>query len=248
MKNTSYPIILNNSPGNWGPNLWKFIFCFISVYPEKADIEIIDGAFKFFHSLIHLLPCSGCRESYSIFIKEPDTNINDSSNFISRNNIIKFVFNLREKVNIKIDRQYCINLKYFTKKLDLMVCVKDNTLSGYINILIEVPCIHSHLQDDVFKYLKTKTQYNPFKSMIIINKSKKFISCPVFNEHDKDFLFFFFRSVKCRNIYSELFNSINFDKISTTESFVRYKHLYDKLLFWGSTFLTSNELSEYILI
>jgi hypothetical protein len=247
MKNT-HNIIHNSGPWAWGTGTWKFIFCFISVYPDNADSETIDGAFKFFHSLIYLLPCSGCRESYSIFMKESDTNIDDSSNFSSRDKIILFVFNLREKVNNKIEKEYCLTPQYFKKKLDVMICEKDNKLSGYANILNEVPFIHTHLIDDVCKYLKLKTQYNPQKMCIIITKSKKFISFPVFDVSNKDFIFFFYRTVKCRNIYSELFNSIHVDKISIEESFVKYKNLHDKLLFWGCTFLTSNELSSFILL
>ena len=174
-------------------------------------------------------------------MKEPDTNINNSSNFMSRDKIISFVFNLREKVNVKIDKQYCMTPKYFKKKLDIMICDKDNKLSGYANILTEVPFIHSHLQENVIKYLQNKTEYNSNKTPIIINKLKKFISCPDFDVDNKDFIFFFYRNVKCRNIYSELFNSIHIEKITIQESFVKYKNSYDKLLFWGCTFLPLNE-------
>jgi hypothetical protein len=236
----------NINPSAWGGCVWKFIFSFISVYPENADKNHIDGALKYFNSLINLLPCSGCRESYSIFIKEPDTNIDNLSHFSTRDKIIQFVFNLREKVNAKIDKEYCITLQYFKKKLDIMICNKDNKLSGYANIICEVPFIHNHMCEKVFKYMNEKTKYNYQKTIIIINKSKKFLSYPDFNVDNKDFIFFFYRNVKCRNIYSQLFNSIQIDKISFDESFIKYKHLYDLLLFWGCTFLTSEQLSKFI--
>ena len=244
MENTK--TISNISPKYWGKNAWSFIYSFISVYPKESDQNVIDNAIKFFHSLIHLLPCDGCRNSYSIFMKEPDTNIDDCTNFTSRKNIIKFVYNLREKVNKKVDSEYCITINYFTKKLDVMICEKNNKLSGYANVMCEVPYIQLKMQDKALKYLKNKTTHDPHKTSMIINKTKKFINAPIFNTQNKEFLFFFYRCVKCRNIYSKLFNCINVDKISLEESFLKYKDLYDRLLFWGCTFLTSEQLDNFI--
>jgi hypothetical protein len=238
--------ILNVNPRFWGPSTWRFIYSFISVYPKESDQDIIDNAIKFFHSLIHLLPCDGCRNSYSIFMKEPDTNIDDCTNFTSRDNIITFVFNLREKVNKKVDSEYCITKEYFKKKLDVMICEKDNKLSGYANVMCEVPFIQSHMEDVVFKYIKEKTDHDPHKTSVIINKSKKFINNPIFNTENKEFIFYFYRCVKCRNIYSKLFNCVHIDKISLEESFHKYTDLYNRLLFWGCTFLESDQLLLFI--
>lgn len=236
----------NINPNWWGPAAWRFMYSFISVYPQNSDKECIEGTIQYFNSLKSLLPCSGCRNSYSVFITEEDTNINNHNNFTSRDNIILFVFNLREKVNIKVDRQYCLTYQYFKKKLDVMICDKNNKLSGYANIMTEVPFIHSHLELQVFKYLKDKTKYDYKKTKIILKKSKKFISDPIFNPDNKHFIFFFFRSVKCRNIYSKLFNSIHVDKITIEDSFLKYKSLHNKLLSWGCTFLTSEQLLNFI--
>lgn len=239
-------VVHNISPRYWGPGIWKFIYSFIAVYPEKGNCNSIDNAFKFFHSLIHLLPCSGCRESYSVFMKEPDTDIDDSSNFISRDRIILFAFNLRKKVNKKVDNDYFINLNYFKKKLDVMFCDKTNKLSGYTNLLCEVSFVQDHMTDKVLEYLKNKTSYNPEKTSVIINKSKKFLTNPNFDAQDKEFIFFFYRNIKCRNIHSEIYNTMQVEKISKEDSYIQFKELYDKLLFWGCTFLTSEQLESFI--
>lgn len=238
--------VTNVTPHSWGPACWKFIYSFVSMYPDKPNQNIIEGAIAFFHSLINLLPCDGCRQSYSIFMKESDTNIDDCTNFISKDAIITFVFILREKVNRKVERKYYLTRNYFCKKLNAMICNKSNKLSGYTNIMSEVPYVPLELEDKVYEYLKNKTQHEPDKTKIIINKTKKFIHNPEFDVNNKDFIFFFYRCVKCRNIYSKLFNCINIDKISIENSFSIYKNLHDRLLFWGCTFLTPSQLKSFI--
>lgn len=237
---------ININPNYWGNCVWKFINSFISIYPENPNEDVVINATNFFHSLVHLLPCDGCRNSYNIMIHEPDTNINDITNFTSRNAIINLVYNIRNKVNNKLDRYYYITKNYFKKKLDAMICVKNNKLSGYANIMCEVPYVHEKLENKVYDYLRYKTKYNPIKTNVIIKKTKEFIYNPIFNVNNKNFLFFFYRCIKCRSIHSKLFNLIHVDKLTIDESFVKYKTLYDRLLFWGCTFLTSQELQKYI--
>ena len=70
-----------------------------------------------------------------------------------------------------------------------MFCDKENKLSGYANLLCEVPFVQEQMTEKVLEYLKTKTKYNPQKTMIFINKSKKFLMNPNFDVENKEFIF-----------------------------------------------------------
>ena len=146
----------NIKPCWWGPNFWQAMFDIAAVYPEKADKNMMENTQAYFKSLQFLLPCSGCRESYTKFIREPDTDVYNINNFSTRNIIIKFLHTLRNKVNAKLELEYCITLNYFKKKLNKSLCTPDNNIEGIVSNLKEAPYIPINLESKVFNYLKKK--------------------------------------------------------------------------------------------
>ena len=92
----------NIKPCWWGSQLWQTIYFIVATYPENPNSEEIESIKCFFRSLKVLLPCVGCQESYSKFSCESNTNIDNIDNFKSKDNLIRFVFDLRNKINGKL--------------------------------------------------------------------------------------------------------------------------------------------------
>jgi hypothetical protein len=242
--------ITNNiKPYFWGPKLWYSMYSFISVYPENPTQEVINSAKLFFISIKELLPCKSCRNSYNQYIDEGNTNINNNNNFSSRNNIIEFVFNLRNKVNSKREIEYYITLNYFKKKLNLMICNDDNKLDSTINNLIEAPIIHSSIEDKVYNYLKKKSKFNVKNTQLIIKNIKDFMNNPNpnFNLNDPNFKLLCKRNKECKSIIKKIYNNISiYNYENSTESFKKDNELHVKLLYLGCSILSNSELLEVI--
>jgi hypothetical protein len=240
--------ITNNiKPYFWGPKLWYSIYSFVSVYPDNPTPEIINSAKQFFISIKHLLPCKSCRNHYNEYTQEGSTNINNNLNFMSRNNLIEFVFNLRNKVNNKKEIEYYITLNYFKKKINLMICNDNNKLDTIINNLNEAPIIDESIEDKVYSYLRKKNQFNVKNTQSIIKNIKDFINNPNFNLDDSNFKLFCKRNKECQNIIKKIYNNIsiyNYD--NNKESFKKDNDLHLKLLYLGCSILSKSELLEVI--
>ncbi len=247
MTSVNNNITNNIKPYFWGPQLWYSIFSFVSVYPDNPSSDLINSTKLYFTSLKNLLPCKSCRTSYNQYINEDDTNINNDYNFISRNNLIEFVYNLRIKVNNKREIEYFITLKYLKKKLDLMICDDNNKLDSIINYLIEAPIIHSSLEDKVYTYLKNKTKYNIKNTRSMIKNIKEFMINPNFSLNDSKFKLFCKRNQECRNIIKKIYNNMSINNYdSNVESFKKDNDLHLKLLYLGSSILSKTELLEVL--
>jgi hypothetical protein len=247
MSNINNNISNNIKPYFWGPKLWCSIYSFVSVYPENPTQELINSAKLFFISIKELLPCKSCRNSYTKYIQETNTNITNNNNFSSRNNLIEFVFNLRNKINNKREVEYYITLKYFKKKLNLMICNDDNKLDSIINNLIEAPIISESIEDKVYNYLKKRTKYNTKNTQSIVKNIKDFMNNPNFNSNDSNFKLFCKRNYECRNIIKKIYNNMsiyNYDNYN--ESFKKDNNLHLKLLYLGCSILSKSELLEVI--
>jgi len=247
MSNISSNINNNIKPNFWGPKLWYSIFSFVAIYPENPTSKIINSAKQYFLSLKNLLPCKSCRTSYNQYIKEDDTNINNDDNFISRNNLIEFVFKLRNKVNNKREIEYYITLKYFKKKLDLMICDDNNRLDSIINNLVEAPIIPVSLENDIYKYIKkNKSKYNLKNTKLIIKNIKEFINKPNFDLKNSNFILFCKRNYECQNIIKRIYQNISLKDHTIIESFKYDNDLHIKLLCLGCSILSKTELLQVI--
>jgi len=244
--NTKNNIKNNIKPYFWGPKLWYSIFSFVAVYPENnINDEIKNSARQFFMSIENLLPCKSCRSSYSKYIYEGNTNINNPKIFDSRNNLIEFVYNLRTKVNQKREIEYFINLNYLKKKLNLMICNDDNKLDEIINNLIETPIIDSSVEKKVFKYLK-KYNYNINNTFNIIKNIKEFLLNPNFNLKSPNFKLFCKRNYKCRIIINKIYANVTANDYNMIQSFENDKELHLQLLYLGCSILSKSDLLTVI--
>jgi hypothetical protein len=236
----------NIKPFLWGPNFWAAIYDFTAVYPEHADSKQIESTRNYFISLKNLLPCESCRNSYQTFITQSDTNISDNDNFSSRNGLIAFVYNLRNKVNNKIELEYGITQSYFKKKLNKMVCTSGNTVDGYTNTLQEAPFIPKKLLDKVLAYMKKNSNYKLDETLKIIKASKNFIDNPEFSVNNKNFKLFYKRNSSCREIIKKIHLNMTYYDYCVADSFYRDNELHLKLFYLGCTIIPTSELEKLL--
>ena len=163
-------VIENINPAYWGNSYWYMMYSSIAVYPGNPAPEHIKNMMSFFESLKWLLPCASCRESYAKFTSENDTNIMDLNNFKNRGNLIKMIFNLRKKVELKVGMEYNTTLTYLVFKMNNMTC-KDNPNEYNANTIHECAFIPEKLEEKAYKYIDNNKQfisdYNEIYSQII---------------------------------------------------------------------------------
>jgi hypothetical protein len=239
-------MIKNIKPSWWGSHLWQTIYFMIAAYPDNPTPQQIESMCNFFKALKYLLPCQNCQESYSKFSCESNTNADCTDNFKTKDKLINFAFNLRNKVNGKLTHEYYIDQNYFKKKLKFMVSSDNNIYDGKICEMVETPFIPKELEKKAFIYLKTQTNYDPEQTNKILNTLKEFMKNPVFNYNDPGFKFTYKRNKKCRKLIKKIYNRISEGNYDLVESFlIKDKKLHDSLLFLGCSILHKQNL-EYI--
>jgi hypothetical protein len=238
--------IKNIKPSWWGSHVWQTIYFMVAVYPDNPSQEQIESMCNFFKALKHLLPCQSCQESYLKYSCESNTNAECTDNFANKDNLINFVFNLRNKVNGKLTHEYHINQDYFKKKLEFMVSSDNNIYDGKICQMVETPFVPVELEKKALEYLKTQTKYDPEQTLNILNMLKEFMLNPVFNYDDPGFKFVYNRNKKCRKLIKKINNRMSEGNYNLVESFLyKDKKLHESLLFLACTILHRENL-EYI--
>jgi len=236
----------NIKPILWGPSTWKTIFYIIAVYPEKPNNEEIESIHNFFLSLKNLLPCSGCRTSYSIYLNEKDTNINDLINFNSRDNLIKFVFLLKNKVNLKLGCNYNLSLSYFKKKLDKLISNNNNNSDSHINNFCEVPVIEKDIEEKILNYLKKKTDYKISHTIEIIKNVNNFYKNPTFDHKNEQFKLINKRNTLCKSIIDKIYIKMSNGNYSLIESFSKDKEHHLKLFYLGCNIIPNDQIIKLL--
>ena len=231
----------------WGSQLWQTIFFMVATYPDNPTQEQIEGIKNFFKSLKILLPCSGCQESYSKFSCEPNTNVDNIDNFKSKDNLIKFVYDLRNKVNGKLAHNYNINLNYFKKKIAHMTMNDNNNFDGKACDMIEAPFIFPELEKKVYVYLKLYTNYDYNFTKKLLEISKKFMENPNFDFNDKITKLIYKRHKKCRKIIFKIYHNMSEGKYNIVQSFLNYDtELHNSLLYYGCAILHKENLENIL--
>jgi hypothetical protein len=236
----------NIKPCFWGKKYWGTIFSMAAVYPENPDKKYIKSVKAFLLSLRETLPCSGCRESYTLFTSQSDTNILNDDFFSSRENYIGFVYRLRNKVNKKVGLEYHITKEYFKLKLDKMCCTEGNEVDGYINELSEAPFLQQEVKKNIMAWVhKNKSYisgYNGKYTNVLIEKNLNFIKKPNFNPSNKNFKLWFKRNQKCREIINKIYNNMSCGDYGLLESFFKDKVLHINLFYMGCSIIPLDDL------
>lgn len=81
------------NPFFWGPGLWRALHAVSFTYPVNPGEKTKEEYANFFHSLINVLPCPGCRQHFKQFIS---SNPVDTRN---RDALIEWVWKAHKNVN-----------------------------------------------------------------------------------------------------------------------------------------------------
>lgn len=233
--------VINIKPFLWGPKYWSTVFSIVTIYPDIPTDEYINATINLFNSLEYLIPCNKCRLSYIEFLKENNTNISNRDNFKTRTKFIEFVYNLREKVNIKLGLTYYIDINYFTLKINYMKCNGvTNEIDYLVNTISEAPFIPIELENKIYQFIKKN--YDCKFTIKLLKKLKKFIKNPIFDINNKTFKLWVERNRICRIIIDNIYLNISAGDYTKLDSFIRDRDLHMKLFYFGCSIISKMDL------
>jgi hypothetical protein len=94
-------------PYYWGPALWRVLASFAAGLKDTlGEKQLPEEAVKLFSVLGGVLPCTYCRASYQEFTRQLLKSLDFST--LTCSDLPKFVFDLHNKVNDKLDNQLCV--------------------------------------------------------------------------------------------------------------------------------------------
>ena len=240
----------NILPVLWGHSIWSSIDYYIAVLPDELYQKEIESIMNVFKSLTTLLPCNSCKLSYLQYSNEPDTNIHDINNFKTRKSVILLLWKLRNKVNKKLQVEYCIPLNYYTLKLNYLICDTNNkNLDGVVSKIIDAPFIQENIMGQVLAYLKKNSTYDIEKTIKLIKTLKTFINeitTDDFNLNSDKFKLLIKRNAKCQK-YREKINKYKIlNDFDYAQSFKHDHESYLKLFSLGCNYLKIEEIIPLI--
>ena len=243
-------MVLNIDAKYWGKHLWYVLYSIAATYPYNPDNEFKSHIKMFMISLKSLLPCQSCKQSYCTYTSESDTNILSMQSYSNKDNFTKLIYNLRNKVNRKIDAEYGITYEYFCKKLELMVSIENNTLNAHMNNLKEAQLINSLYKPLIYNYVKKNKKMIPDYSETftdrLINKIESFYAKPVFNIKNKLFQLVYKRHNDCNQIIETIYLNMSLHNYSYKESFIKDKKYWVKLFYNGCCPLNAKQISDLV--
>lgn len=241
-------MVLNIDPKYWGKHYWYILYSIASTYPYSPDEEFKTHIKMFMTSLKSLLPCQSCKNSYTQHSTESDTNISSMHNYANKENFTRLIYNLKNKVNKKIDAEYGITYEYFCKKIDLMASIDNNFLSSQINNLKEAQLINPLYKPIIANFVKKNKKLIPNYSETyterLINKILSFYEKPVFSSKNKLFHLVSKRHNDCNQLMDIIYTNMSTNNYSYKQSFVKDKKLWVKLFYNGCCPLNAKQISE----
>jgi hypothetical protein len=243
-------MVLNIDSKYWGKHFWYMLYSIAATYPYSPDNEFKAHVKMLMISLKSLLPCQSCKQSYCTYSSESDTNILAMHNYSNKDNFTKLIYNLRNKINRKIDAEYGITYEYFCKKLELMVSTENNTLNAHINNLKEAQLINSLYKPLIYNYVKKNKKMIPDYSETftdrLINKIESFYAKPVFNIKNKLFQLVYKRHNECNQIIETIHLNMSLHNYTYKESFIKDKKYWVKLFYNGCCPLNAKQMSDLV--
>jgi hypothetical protein len=111
----------------WGPAGWIFLHCIAQNYPQEPTDEQREQYRSFFRLVGNVLPCRYCRESYDVFINQPDTRL-DNAAMKNRTTFTKWLYDIHNKINRKLGIKDPITFRQVTEKYESFRsrCTKTN--------------------------------------------------------------------------------------------------------------------------
>ena len=121
------------NPKIWGPHAWIFLHSIAYGYPENPTKNEQVNAKKFFESLGYMLPCKTCSTLYIKDIKKIDSIDNAVKN---KNNLIKWVNQMHNKVNENLNKKQYSDSEYKNYYLNMYTPINYNKYYFILFILV----------------------------------------------------------------------------------------------------------------
>ena len=121
------------NPKIWGPHAWIFLHSIAYGYPENPTKNEQVNAKKFFESLGYMLPCKTCSTLYIKDIKKIDSIDNAVKN---KNNLIKWVNQMHNKVNENLNKKQYSDSEYKNYYLNMYTPINYNKYYVILFILV----------------------------------------------------------------------------------------------------------------
>jgi hypothetical protein len=102
----------------WGPHFWEVLHAVSFGYPLEPTNENIIDYKAFFITIKNVLPCRYCRESYQEYVLVDKETKLESKHLINRDELTKWVYNLHNRVNLKLGMTYDISYKDVYEKYE----------------------------------------------------------------------------------------------------------------------------------
>lgn len=115
----------------WGPGAWMMLEACAFGYPMKPTEQDKQNFRAFYDSIQHVLPCKYCRISFSGFLQDHDTKLDDSV-LENRKTLTNWIFKMHNKVNNKLGVDYGLTFNDFVNKYESFraKCVTDKHSVG----------------------------------------------------------------------------------------------------------------------
>lgn len=221
----------------WGNSYWNVCNSVAAMYPTNPDEEFKKNVQMFMQSLRYILPCTSCRNSYSNFSKEGNTNIYDSNNYNSKMTFAKLIYNLKQKVNSKLEIDYKLPFDYYWRKIELMSSTENNNVDYFMNTMKEAPFIQDNLKDKINNFVRRNRAYiSNYKDNFtetLSNKLIQFCKQPDFNLKNKTFTLWIKRNKECNNILNNIYTNMSVNGYTYKISIEKDKKLWVKLFYLG---------------
>lgn len=101
----------------WGGHFWIACHSITFGYPTSPTDEQRKHYFEHFKTYEYILPCKYCRDSFSKFIREPDTLLSIDV-FENRQTLTKWLYDIHNKVNNKLGVNYCFTYNDLVEKYE----------------------------------------------------------------------------------------------------------------------------------
>lgn len=109
----------------WGPHFWETLHCASFGYPINPTEDERTHYKNFFTSVGHVLPCIYCRKSYLEFIRTEPTILDDKV-MANRETLTKWVYDMHQRVNKKLEMEYNITYDEVVHKYETFRARCDN--------------------------------------------------------------------------------------------------------------------------
>lgn len=104
-KNCGNPRMSRASMRSWGPSAWTFLHTSSYAYSIEPTQEDRMNMYMFLYYFARVLPCKRCSDDFKLYLDKKLAERTASSILDSRKNMVRFVIDAHNAVNIKLGKR-----------------------------------------------------------------------------------------------------------------------------------------------